>query len=191
MEIHFTQKLPGFLLPQEGVEPLRLPAHAAGELLSPLALRKVDAAGVRMVAGGGDVPAGVVGHGLRVRVHPLGEPHIFHLWDIQLQALRLQPAAVGRKGLPVQEEGQAVVGPAPNLAESRLPAVLPEAQLLRQTDHAGVPGPGLGVEVRVSRLQPIPHPGGKGPGPQAAGPPGALTDVNAQSPLGPPVIFSA
>ena len=43
MEIHFTQKLPGFLLPQEGVEPLRLPAHAAGELLSPLALREVDA----------------------------------------------------------------------------------------------------------------------------------------------------
>ena len=105
MEIHFTQKLPGFLLPQEGVEPLRLPAHAAGELLSPLALREVDAAGVRVVAGGGDVPAGVVRHGLRIRVHPLGEPHILHLWDIQLQALRLQSAAVGREGLPVQAEG--------------------------------------------------------------------------------------
>ena len=97
---------------------------------------------------------------------------------------RPRPGAVFLKGIPVQPEGEPIVGLPPHLADALLAPALPEAQLFRQGGHAHIARPGLGVQLGIASVQVVADESRQRLGAPAAVPVGRFADIQPHRPAG-------
>ena len=97
---------------------------------------------------------------------------------------RPRPGAVFLKGVPVQPEGEPIVGLPLHLPDTLLAAALPEAQLFRQGGHAHIARPGLGVQLGIAPVQVVAEEGRQRLGTPAAVPVGRFADIQPHRPAG-------